>query len=93
MVVLAHRCAYHADRPAFAVCMACKTAVCQECATVADGINYCRRCLDARAAKQHVGGRAWKRIKIGLRAIAALVLLAVAARLMVWALAVIASWM
>ncbi len=42
---LTRPCSIHADRVGFAVCMSCKTVLCQECATTFDGINYCRPCL------------------------------------------------
>jgi len=38
-------CANHSERAARAVCMSCKKAVCQECATQWEGINYCVHCL------------------------------------------------
>jgi hypothetical protein len=30
--------------------MACRKILCDECATTFDGINYCRPCLESRAA-------------------------------------------
>jgi hypothetical protein len=38
-------CANHRDRPAFALCVTCRKALCQECATTWDGIHYCATCL------------------------------------------------
>ena len=43
-------CANHPDRPAHAVCMACRKVVCQECATEWDGVNYCVACLAEKRA-------------------------------------------
>lgn len=45
-------CANHPERAARAVCMSCKKAVCQECATQWEGINYCVQCLRNRREKQ-----------------------------------------
>ncbi len=44
----AQTCAHHPGRPGFALCMACRKVVCQECATTWDGVNHCRSCLAAR---------------------------------------------
>lgn len=38
-------CLRHPERHGVARCMACNVAVCQECATRFDGINYCVTCL------------------------------------------------
>ena len=48
-------CANHPDRPAHAVCMACRKAVCGECATEWDGINYCVACLAAQRKASRKG--------------------------------------
>jgi len=45
---VASSCANHPDRPAHALCMSCRRAVCQECATTWDGIHYCSACLARR---------------------------------------------
>lgn len=81
-------CANHASRPAFAVCMTCRKAICQECATQWDGIYHCTSCLAARRGATVRSSRAagW----LGLIA-ASLVLLYVSARVMVWAGALIAG--
>lgn len=42
-------CAFHAEREALGVCVACRSRVCAECTTKVEGINYCVRCLAARA--------------------------------------------
>lgn len=48
MEILARRvCVQHPDRPSLAVCMSCGNAICQECATQWEGINYCTTCLAA----------------------------------------------
>ncbi len=46
----AQRCAVHADRAGFAICMSCKTTLCQECATQWDGIWHCTACLSKKRA-------------------------------------------
>ena len=43
-------CAEHPDRHSQAVCMSCRTRMCQECTTQWEGINYCRTCVSKRAA-------------------------------------------
>jgi len=53
-------CAFHPERPGHAACVACRTVVCQECATAYDGIYYCARCLAARRA-----GRGRRRAPLG----------------------------
>ena len=46
MEILTRRfCAQHADRLSHAMCMSCRKAICQECATQWEGINYCAVCL------------------------------------------------
>lgn len=81
-------CANHGDRAAFAVCMTCRKAVCQECATQWDGIYHCTSCLAARRGatvrRSRVAG--W----IGIIG-ASLVLLYVSAHAMVWAGALLAG--
>jgi hypothetical protein len=42
-------CAEHPDRHSHAVCMSCRKALCQECTTQWEGINYCRACVTALA--------------------------------------------
>ena len=44
-------CANHPERAARAVCVSCRKAVCPECATQWEGINYCVHCLRARREK------------------------------------------
>ena len=82
-------CANHADRPGYAVCMACGKVVCQECATRWDGINYCVGCL----AERRLGAR---RRSSALRWVAlALVttgLFYAAGRVMVFSAAVLAGF-
>lgn len=43
-----HVCAHHPERPAHAICVACRNPICQECSTRWEGIHYCVRCLEAR---------------------------------------------
>jgi hypothetical protein len=82
------RCALHAERPAFARCMACAKMLCQECATQWDGIWHCAACLaakrDARVERSPAFG--W----IGAVAFS-LLFLYLGARVMVWTGALIAS--
>lgn len=42
-------CANHLDRAASGRCVQCRTPVCAECSTRLQGINYCSRCVEARA--------------------------------------------
>ena len=69
---LQHRhCANHTDRPGYAICMACRKVVCQECATRWDGINYCVDCLAERRAAAREGASvfrwvAWAAVSLGL---------------------------
>lgn len=71
----------HAQRPAFAVCMQCTKALCQECATQWDGIWYCSACLALQrgqsATRSHALG--WVTAIAG-----ALLVLFAGTRLMVW---------
>ena len=73
-------CAFHDQRPAFAVCMSCAKLLCQECASQWDGIWHCSPCLAAKRAavrgQSHAGG--W----IAVAAVSIL-LLAVCANVMV----------
>ena len=50
------QCFNHPDRYGHALCMTCRKTVCQECATVWDGINYCVRCLAARRRSANTRG-------------------------------------
>ena len=45
-------CAFHAQREALGVCVACRSRVCAECTTKVEGINYCVRCLAQRAKRE-----------------------------------------
>lgn len=79
---MATGCTNHPDRPAIALCMACRSAVCQECTTTRDGIHYCARCLPERFA----GPQARTPWLGWLAAIAASAALALAlTRVLVWA--------
>jgi hypothetical protein len=51
-----------------AMCMACQKRICQNCATVWDGINYCVDCLAERRRGEGVTGRwgAWARLLLSL---------------------------
>jgi hypothetical protein len=48
--------------------MSCRKAVCQECATTWDGINYCNTCLAEK--RRSSGGRAswWGLVPVALAA-------------------------
>jgi hypothetical protein len=84
-------CFQHADRTGFAVCMACRAVLCQECATTFDGINYCRPCLDRQRGVVRTAS-AWPR-RLGHAATAAIQAgLAVACvHLMAWVASVLAG--
>ena len=82
MAAAATVCAHHPDRPAHALCMACRKVVCRECATEWEGINYCASCLARRRGALR-GGHRFPGL-LALTAVSALLLVAVA-RLMVWA--------
>jgi len=43
--VLPHNCFLHPERKAIGICVLCRTAICSECSTRVDGINYCQSCL------------------------------------------------
>jgi hypothetical protein len=45
----ARLCRHHPERPAVAVCVRCREAVCADCTTKLEGINYCAPCLRRRA--------------------------------------------
>ena len=49
------QCTQHPDRPALALCMACRTPLCQECSTTWEGIHYCSRCLGQQRQSSVVG--------------------------------------
>jgi len=82
------RCAQHPQRQAFALCMSCHNPLCQECATQWDGIWHCARCLAAKRRATRPRSRALGWISA---AIAALLLLFLSARVLVWAGALIAG--
>lgn len=42
-------CVNHRAREAVGICVRCRTQICSECVTKADGINYCVRCFSALA--------------------------------------------
>jgi len=52
LVMQAAACAFHAQREALGVCVACRSRVCAECTTKVEGINYCVRCLALRARSE-----------------------------------------
>jgi hypothetical protein len=68
--------------------MACRNAVCAECATDWEGINYCAPCLSQRRSAVSSGGGG---PAVVLLAAACALLLLAAARLMVWAGVILAS--
>jgi hypothetical protein len=88
MVTSPRVCAFHDERPAYAVCMSCAKLLCQECASQWDGIWHCAACLAAKRAaihhESHAGG--W----IAVTA-ASLLLLLVCAKFMVWSGALLAG--
>jgi len=49
-------CSAHPERPAHARCMSCQKVLCAECATEWEGINHCRRCLEARSTARGRSG-------------------------------------
>ena len=79
---MASTCAHHPERPAHALCMSCHRAVCQECATTWEGINYCAPCL-ARRRQLPRTSTPWAGWLLVLGAAAGLFW--VVTRLMVWA--------
>lgn len=87
---VANSCLHHPERPAHALCMSCGTAVCQECATTWDGINYCALCL-TRRGRVAESRRTWPSLVLVVAASAGLLWLG--ARLMVWAGALAASFL
>ncbi|MCU1350503.1 MAG: hypothetical protein JWO56_3533 [Acidobacteria bacterium] len=84
----ARQCAHHPGRAAYAICMSCKSSICQECATQWDGIWHCTRCLSAKrvATVERPSRAGWI-----LLAAASLLLLILSERLMVWTGALIAG--
>lgn len=82
------RCAHHAERPAFARCMACAKMLCQECVTQWDGIWYCAACLGAKRGTRARPSGATSWIAVVL---VSLIVLYSTARVMVWTGALIAS--
>ncbi len=79
---MASTCAHHPERLAHALCMSCHRAVCQECATTWEGINYCAPCLSRRRRSTRTG-TPWAGWLLVLGAAAGLFW--VVTRLMVWA--------
>ncbi len=67
-------CAYHAERPAHALCVSCRTPLCRGCATPWEGIFLCAGCLAARreAAIQRGSFAGWLGLTLGLATAAAL---------------------
>ena len=82
------RCAHHPQRQAFALCMSCHKPLCQECATQWDGIWHCAKCLGAKRRANRPRSRALGWISA---AAAALLLLFLSTRVLVWAGALIAG--
>jgi hypothetical protein len=81
-------CATHLERAAYARCMACRTMLCQECATQWDGIWHCASCLGAKRGAQVERSPlfGWV-VVVG----SSLVLLYAGARVMAWAGALVAG--
>ena len=82
------RCAVHEQRPAFARCMACSTALCQACATDWDGIWHCAACLAAKRSGGKKRSNIFGWVSVGV--LSALLLYS-SARLMVIISAIIAG--
>ena len=68
--------------------MSCNKPLCQECATQWDGIWHCAKCL---AAKRRGSKPRWRAVGWISAAVAALLLLFLSARVLVWAGALIAG--
>jgi hypothetical protein len=49
--VTAQACQHHPEEAALGICVVCGAALCDACITKVDGINHCRSCLLARAAR------------------------------------------
>ena len=81
-------CANHDQHPAFAICMACRKTICQECASQWDGIHYCVDCLRSlrTAAQSRTRWYHWAGALVTLA-----LLIFVAARVMVWSGALLAG--
>ena len=75
-------CANHPERAARAVCVSCRKAVCPECATQWEGINFCVQCLRTRREKTVAQSSASETVLV-LAAI--VVLFFTASYLMMWA--------
>lgn len=69
--------------------MSCREVVCAECATEWDGINYCVACLGQRRRRE---GRRRSLPGILLVGVVSAALFVLAARLMVWAGVLFASF-
>ena len=82
------RCAHHADRRGFALCMSCRKVVCQECATPWDGVYHCRSCLSRRGAEASSRRRIAPWIACALFCAAAFLL---ASRALAWSAALFAG--
>jgi hypothetical protein len=83
------RCAFHAERPAHALCMTCRKALCQECAATWEGIYYCATCVSQQrqGRKRGTAWGGWLLVVAGVAAFAWM-----HARLLVWVGVLIASW-
>jgi hypothetical protein len=75
-------CAYHADRPAHALCVTCRTPLCRGCATPWEGIFLCASCLAARrtAAERRGSFWGWAKLALGIALTGGLMLGAMARR-------------
>jgi hypothetical protein len=84
----ARQCTNHPERAAFALCMSCRSSICQECATQWDGIWHCNRCLAVRrgATVERAGVGGWVSLIV-----AAAVLLILSIQVMVWSGVLIAG--
>ena len=82
------QCANHPERFGHALCMSCSRTICQECATVWDGINYCAACLAKRGRKtaERSTAGAWVLVSS-----AVLLLIWLVPKVLVWGAAIFAS--
>jgi hypothetical protein len=83
------RCFHHAERPAHALCMKCRKALCQECAATWEGIHYCAACLllMRKAGRTGVAWGGWIALALAVSGLAWL-----HARLLVWSGVLVAGW-
>jgi hypothetical protein len=63
MAIQQRFCIHHPDRPAIGICVITKAAICGECSTRYEGVNYSKEGLEIlhrqRKAAAPRGGRVW----------------------------------